>query len=236
MRPTHANTLAIIPLRGGSKGLPGKNVRPLAGKPLYRHALDAAQAAGIESVWITTDIESVLATDFDAGVKAIRRPDALATDTATMAEVLLHTLVQPGAAGKTVILLQATSPLRRGEHVAEALQLFARGQHDMVMSVTPTDAGILKYGMVKDGSFVPVNDIHHVFANRQQLPPVYRPNGAIYIFTADWFIRNKGFSTRSIGAYVMRGEDSLDIDNASDFAHCEQILLQRQAAAMSQGD
>jgi N-acylneuraminate cytidylyltransferase len=230
LSPTHANTIAIIPLRGGSRGLPGKNIRPLAGKLLYRYALDAARAAGIESTWISTDIESVLATDHGAGTRLIRRPVELATDTTTMAEVLLQLLRDPAAAGKTVVLLQATSPLRRGEHVAEALQLFERGKHEMVMSVTPADAGILKYGLVKDGSFVPVNDIHHVFANRQQLPPVFRPNGAIYVFKADWFRRNKGFSTTAIGAYVMSIDDSLDIDNASDFARCEQLLLQRQTA------
>ena len=222
------DTLAIVPLRGGSKGLPGKNTRLLAGQPLYRYALDAAREAGIASVVISTDIEAVLATDHGTGVRAVRRPAELATDTTPMNAVLLHLLAQPEMKAGTVVLLQATSPLRRGEHIEAALDLYATGKHELVMSVVATDAGILKYGFVESGSFVPVNDVNYVFSNRQQLPPVYRPNGAIYVFDAQWFLQSGGFATGKIGAYVMTTDDSHDIDNADDFARCEQLLLARR--------
>ena len=123
--PTPAWT-AVIPLRAGSKGLPSKNIRPLAGKPLYRHAVDQALQAGAQRVVITTDIPEVLWAELPTQVTLVERPPELAGDTVPMAPVLQHALHTADCHG-TVVLLQATSPLRLTRDIEAALEA-TRGQ------------------------------------------------------------------------------------------------------------
>lgn len=213
--------IAIVPVRGGSKGLPGKNIRPLAGKPLYRHAVDQGLEAGAE-VLISTDIEEILAQDHGKGVSAIRRPAELAGDTVPMDPVLIHALRGRGEA--MVVLLQATSPLRRAGDIAAALEVYRTGRFDLVLSVTPTPASILKYGLREGDRFVPVAKPDYCFMNRQQLPAVFRPNGAVYVFDAGWLRANGGLATDRIGMVEMPADRSLDIDTLEDFERVEAVL------------
>ena len=215
---------AVIPLRGGSKGLPGKNTRLLAGKPLYRHAVDVALAAGASRVLISTDIEEVLTAQLPAGVQALLRPPELCGDTVPMAPVLVHALQTTQVQGP-VVLLQATSPLRQVADVQAALDRLASGAFDLVMSVTEADRGVLKWGQLQaDGRFAPLSSPEHCFANRQSLPPVYKPNGAVYAMQAGWFVAQHSFVSEHIGTVVMPPERSHDIDNLSDFERCEALL------------
>jgi N-acylneuraminate cytidylyltransferase len=215
---------AVIPLRGGSKGLPGKNTRPLAGKPLYRHAVDVALAAGASRVLISTDLTEVLNATHPPAVQALPRPAELCGDTVPMAPVLLHAL-QTGQVTGAVVLLQATSPLRQVADVRAALQRLISGEFELVMSVTEADRGVLKWGQVQDdGRFVPLSRPEHCFANRQSLPPVYKPNGAVYAMQAEWFMANQGFVSERIGTVVMPPERSHDIDNLADFERCDALL------------
>jgi CMP-N-acetylneuraminic acid synthetase len=220
---SHAWT-ALIPLRAGSKGLPGKNVRHLAGKPLYQYAIDAAHLAGARCCYVTTDIAEVLSTQFTTPVALIQRPSHLQSDDVPMAPVLIHAIEQSGITG-TVVLLQATSPMRTAQHIQSALAEFATSAHHLVMSVTSADSSVLKWGFLSDGTFKSLADPAFCFSNRQQLPQVYRPNGAIYVFDAQWFVRNQGFITDKIGAFKMSASDSLDIDTLEDFERCERALL-----------
>lgn len=215
---------AVIPLRGGSKGLPGKNTRLLAGKPLYRHAIDLALAAGASRVLISTDIREVLTAELPHTVQALQRPCELCGDTVPMAPVLVHALQTAQVQGP-VVLLQATSPLRQVADVQVALQRLATCAFDLVMSVTDAERSVLKWGQVQpDGRFVPLSSPEHCFANRQSLPPVYKPNGAVYAMNASWFIEQNSFVTERIGTVVMPPERSHDIDNLSDFELCESLL------------
>ena len=101
---------------------------------------------------------------------------------------------------------------------------FREGGVDLVMSVTEADAGVLKYGTLDGGRFVPMRDAAHCFSNRQSLPQVWRPNGAVYVFARDWFLENGGFETDRIGAWPMPAARSADIDSAEDFARAEAAL------------
>jgi N-acylneuraminate cytidylyltransferase len=93
------------------------------------------------------------------------------------------------------------------------------------MSVTDADRSVLKWGQVmNDGRFVPLSKPEHCFANRQSLPPVYKPNGAVYAMDAQWFIEQKSFVSERIGTVVMPAERSFDIDNMNDFELCEALL------------
>ena len=218
----------MIPLRAGSKGLPGKNTRLLAGKPLFMHAVDLALDAGAQRVLITTDIEQVLNATLPAGVSVVRRPADLCGDTVPMAPVLLHAL-GAGQVSGPVVLLQATSPLRQVVDVQAALQRLASGAFDLVMSVTEADRGVLKWGrLADDGRYLPLSSPEHCFANRQSLPAVVKPNGAVYAMQAEWFVANQGFVSERIGTVVMPEARSLDIDQLADFERCEAMLLNHE--------
>jgi N-acylneuraminate cytidylyltransferase len=223
MTPLRSPWTAVIPLRAGSKGLPGKNTRLLAGKPLYRHAVDVALAAGAARVILTTDIPDVLSGALPAGVLTLQRPADLCGDEVPMAPVLVHAL-QAAACEGTVVLLQATSPMRRATDIQAALDVFATGQHDLVMSVTEADRSVLKWGRIDGDRFVPLSDPAHCFSNRQSLPPVVRPNGAVYVMQAQWFLDRGSFVSERIGVVQMSAESSQDIDTLADFERCEAAL------------
>lgn len=215
---------AFIPLRGGSKGLPGKNTRLLAGKPLYRHAVDLALSAGASRVLISTDIPEVLSADLPPTVQILQRPFALCGDTVPMTQVMVHALQAAQVQG-TVVLLQATSPLRQVADVQTALQRLTSGDFDLVMSVTDAEPTVLKWGQVQpDGRFVPLSRTEYCFANRQSLPPVYKPNGAVYVMEASWFMDQQSFVSERIGTVIMSPERSFDIDNIEDFERCAALL------------
>lgn len=224
--PPAAN-VAIVPLRSGSKGLPGKNLRPLLGRPLYRHTLDQALAAGLDAVVITTDIEEVLGADHPPEVTVHQRPAELCADETPMAHVLTDALQLGVFDDATVVLLQATSPLRRAGDIRRALERHGKGDFDLVMSVTSADPGALKCGTLAGDRFVPLRSSRDTFANRQSLPSVVRPNGAIYVFGAAWYRTQADLATDNIGVLKVDPETSADIDSLEDFNYCARVLAQR---------
>ena len=227
MRSQPANTVAILPLRNGSKGLPRKNLRLLSGKPLYQHTLDQAVRT-IGQCLITTDIPEIISADTPNAATVIQRPLELAEDITPMTPVLFHLFEHLQQAclklPDVAVLLQATSPLRSDDDIREAISLYAKGDFDLVMSVTRSDSTLLKHGILDDGKFIPVSDPAHCFANRQQLPKTVRPNGAIYVFSPKTFLRNGGFASANIGAMEMPENRSIDIDNSADLIHAETII------------
>lgn len=230
MPQTKPSWTAVIPVRAGSKGLPHKNTRLLAGKPLYRHAIDQALAAGAHRVVVTTDIPEILNAQLPAMVTVIERPQELGGDTVPMAPVLAHALSAAGCSG-TVVLLQATSPLREVTHIAAALDVFRPGYFELVLSVTAAERSVLKWGVLRGNRFQPVSDPAYCFANRQSLPPVVRPNGAVYVVDADWFVARGSFVSDRMGVIEMSADQSQDIDTLADFEHCERVLMARPGAS-----
>ena len=218
---------AIIPLRKGSKGLPGKNIRLLNGKALYLYTLDQAIASGADKIVISTDIPEVIAGNHPDCVIVLPRPLNLCSDTTTMAPVLLHAIQACDLIGN-IVLMQVTSPLRRVEHLEEALKMYASGRFDLVMSVAQADSVVLKWGTLNGDLFEPLRDSSYSFTNRQLLPEVVKPNGAVYVLGAEWFLNGKSFVSDRIGVIRMSAEDSCDIDTLNDFNACEKLLLQRQ--------
>jgi CMP-N-acetylneuraminic acid synthetase len=197
---------------------------------LYLYAVHAALAAGATRIVITTDIPEVLAATHHDTVECVVRPPHLCGDTVDMAAVLLD-LIKTADLKGTLALLQATSPLRTATHIQAGLDLFNSQAYELVMGVTPAERSILKWGFIQNNQFVPVSNPNYCFSNRQQLPDVVRPNGALYIFDSDWFLHNGGFAGNTptkIGALNMNAEDSLDIDNADDFLACAAALLNQQ--------
>ena len=217
---------ALIPLRAGSKGLPGKNIRLLAGLPLFQHAVDVALSAGAPRVVISTDIEPLLEAQFPPPVETIRRPASLCSDQSPMAPVVVHAIEAARITGP-VVLLQATSPLRVAADIEAALRRFTSGAFELVMSVCAADSSVLKWGRISEERFVALGDPEHCFSNRQSLPPVVRPNGAIYVMDAAWVAARGRFATERIGVIQMPVERSIDIDSASDLERAEHLLAAR---------
>lgn len=218
--------IALVPVRAGSKGLPGKNLRPFAGVPLWRRAVDQGLAAGASEVVVSTDIPALLSLPPEPGLRILPRPAELAGDAVPMDPVIAHALSAMPTPAR-VLLLQATSPLRELQDIAAALALHATGGWDLVMTVSPADPGVLKWGFVTDGRFRALVDPAHPFTNRQALPPVWRPNGAAYVFDAEDFRSRGGLACDRVGAVKMPAARALDIDDAADFACAEAAFAAR---------
>ena len=141
-----------------------------------------------------------------------------------MAAVLLDFLPKAGLNDGTLVLLQPTSPLRRPETIRQGLQLYANSGASMVMSVSPAERGVLKWGLLDGQRFVPLVKPEYCFANRQSLPDVVRPNGALYIFDAGRFLADGDYAPEAIHVLPIPEDEAQDIDTAADLARCSAIL------------
>ena len=218
-------TFAIVPLRNDSKGLPGKNIREFCGKPLFYRAVEQGLKVADECI-VTTDIEEILMGRLPVPneVKLKKRPKNLATDTASMESVIQDVLVNLDLKDSTIILLQATSPLRTETDIQSALNLFLHKKFDIVFTICRSNSSILKNGFLEGNEFSAISKFEHLFQNRQQLPETYKPNGAVYVFEGEQFLDNKGFKFKSPGGVIMPEERSFDIDTITDFKKAERIF------------
>ena len=216
--------ISIIPIRAGSKGLISKNSLLINAKPLYMYTLEKA-LNHTERCIISTDIDSVLHKEFPENVKIVRRSKHLANDNTPLSDVLTD-LFQSFEFGEYIaVLLQATSPLRSDEDIDNAIKMYESNQYSMVMSIEAKDSKILKYGLIKDDIYKPIQGDSSVFMNRQDLPKVYGPNGAIYIFSIKDYLINNIYPTSRIGAYLMPESRSIDIDCQRDFEIVSKIIM-----------
>lgn len=225
------NTLYVIPARGGSKGIPGKNIKPLAGKPLICYAIDTArELAGDDDICITTDDDKILKTVKDYGMKVpFKRPAKLAGDKAGMNEVLLHALEYYESKGKTydcLVLLQPTSPFRTADHVREAQRLFS-ADVDMVVGVSEAKANPY-FSLCEENArgFLERCKSLGPIAGRQDAPKVYDVNGAVYVINVASLKKQHMQEFARIKKYVMDEISSLDLDTPLDWQFCS-FLIER---------
>ncbi|MBD3842433.1 MAG: acylneuraminate cytidylyltransferase family protein, partial [Campylobacterales bacterium] len=208
--------IAIITARGGSKGLPRKNVLELAGKPLIAHTIDAAlQSKIFEKVIVTTDDQEIKEVSLKYGAEVIDRPDELATDTASSLDVIEHTLLQLKENGEEYshfILLQPTSPLRNAIHIQEAWKKYVQEKASSLVSVTEVEHPPQKMLIEKDGKIEPLTTWEDLTKPRQSLPKAYEPNGAIYICNIEKFLDTKNIFLEPLKIFHMDKKDSTDID------------------------
>jgi CMP-N,N'-diacetyllegionaminic acid synthase len=217
------DVVALVPFRIGSKGLKQKNFRLLNGIPLWERA--ARQGARVCSTVICSSDAADLTLSVNG--KAIRfdqRPTELAQDTSEIRDVIHHLIKKFDLLQSTILLLQPTSPLRSDRSIKEALDLYAHGSWSMVMSVKQVSNKVLKYGFDNNGTFASINEPSYCFANRQELPKVVGPNGAIYIFSAKTFLDSDGFPSENIGIYEMDEIESFDLDTKVDLENVESLL------------
>jgi CMP-N,N'-diacetyllegionaminic acid synthase len=220
--------LVIIPARGGSKGLPGKNIKPLLGKPLIHYTIEAARQVFEDSqIMVSTDDESIKETVEQLGLKVpFIRPSELATDHSTAFEVLMHA-IQYAETNQyypdTLILLQPTSPLRNNIHIKEALQLFQK-EVEMVVSVKETTSN--PYYVLfeeNENGFLDKSKMGN-FTRRQDCPKVWEYNGAIYIIDIQSLKKQNSLNFNKVIKYEMDERSSVDIDTEMDWMIAEYIL------------
>lgn len=220
--------LAVIPARGGSKGIPGKNIKPLNGKPLIYYTIEAARAVFEDhQIIVSTDEQAIIDVVEKTGLKVpFKRPAELATDEAGSYEVILHAMdwyEKQIAKVDAVVLLQSTSPFRTGQHIKEALDLFDDAC-DMVVSVAESKANPY-YTLMEEGSNGWLTrSKQSAFTRRQDCPPVYELNGAVYVINRESLQLKPIHEMQKIRKYVMPAHLSIDLDTPMDWAYAELIL------------
>lgn len=222
-------TLFLITARGGSKGIPGKNIKPFCGKPLICHSIDCARLAGAadEDICLSTDSGEIRKVAVEYGLPVhFLRPAELATDSAGSYEVILHALKEYEKMGKVydrVVLLQPTSPLRRAEDVAGAMALWTPDL-DMVVSVREARTNPYYGAFEADGQgllHISKGDGH--YTRRQDAPKVWEYNGAVYVMSVPSLLRAPLSSFRRIRPYEMPAARSLDLDTPLDWQIAEAL-------------
>jgi CMP-N-acetylneuraminic acid synthetase len=216
--------LGIIPARGGSKGVPRKNVRLLGGKPLICHSIEAAkQAKSVSAFLVSTDDAEIASVSKLAGAEVLNRPSELALDTTPMPEVIQHVLQERGQGVEVILLLQPTCPQRTAEDIDAALALFSEVEVQSVMSVYQVeDHHPGRMYRTEQGRLVPLFP-EWISARRQDLPAIYHRNGAIYACRADHFRRTGFLWDEHPAPYVMPRNRSLNIDDPFDFEIAEYL-------------
>ena len=218
--------LAIIPARGGSKRLPRKNVLKLNGQALISYTIKAGlDSKYIDKVIVTSDDEEILNISSSYGADTIKRPDYLATDTATSFDAIVHT-IKNIKYYDYIILLQATSPLRTSKHLDEAIKLLDEKNADAIVSVSEMEHSPLWSNLLpKDGSMSGFLRDEILNKRSQDLETYFRLNGAIYICKTNKLLKEKTFFLQeNIYAYKMDKEDSIDIDEEIDFKIAGMLL------------
>ena len=221
--------LAIIPARGGSKRLPRKNILDLCGKPLIVWSIEAGlKSKYLNKVVVTSDDEEILQISQNFGATVIKRPDELASDTATTFDAIEHS-IKSLEKYDYVVLLQPTSPLRNKKHIDEAIELLEKKNADAIISVCEVEHSVLWCNTL-DEDLNMSNFLSDEVLNKrsQDLPKYYRLNGAIYICKTEKLLENRGFFIKeNIYAYKMDKKYSVDIDEEIDFIIAKEILKEK---------
>ena len=231
--------LGIIPARGGSKRLPRKNVMPLRGKPVISYTIEAAmEAESLSRVIVTTDDEEIADVARSQGVDIpFVRPASLADDFSTVGDVASHAVSwlaqHEGYEPDIAVVLQPSSPLRTVQHIDEAVALCTDSGSDGCASVCEPDYHPYWMQVIVDGNLRLYEPKGQEYQRKQDLPEVYRPNGAIYVYRPEVLARQADHGRQGlmcltlqhdIKPYIMRREDSANIDTLSDFRMAEFFL------------
>lgn len=231
--------LAVIPARGGSKGIPRKNLAVVDGQPLIAHTIRTAKScSGLTRVIVSTDDDEISAVARQHGAEVpFVRPRKLSTDQAKSADVVLHALntieQEEGRRYDVICLLEPTSPLRTTADVSGALDMLASSGTDAVVSVyrveAPHPIKTLEITGNRLAPFMPNRWKPNL--TRQELPAVYAVNGAVYCVRRDAFVTSGSFWGASAAPYVMPEERSVNIDTLVDLTLAEVLLKRRQPPA-----
>ena len=220
------NILGIIPARGGSKGIPRKNVRLLAGKPLIAHSIEAAKGSKLLTRFlVSTDDPEIAEVSEKWGAPVLERPKQIAEDQTAMSPVVRHALSQCKESVDVILLLQPTSPQRTAEDIDASLRLFDNPAVRSVISaylIEDQHPGRMYY--LKDGFLDPLFPEWIAIKRRQELPAVYQRNGAIFSCRREVFEERELLWDDHPAAYLMPRNRSINIDEPLDLAVAELLM------------
>ena len=216
--------LAVIPARGGSKGIKNKNIKLLNGKPLIQYTIEAAQQSVINDLVVSTDDKSIAKVAQNLGVSVINRPQQLAKDDTPTLPVLQHALHQSGGQFDAVVTLQPTSPFRTANHINEAIQLFESSNGaDSLVSVVKVPHNMVPESIMAIENGELVNYIESTPLRRQDKPTYYARNGAAIYITKIKQLKLSVFGGEIL-PYKMSKIDSFDIDDEDDWQIIEALI------------
>ena len=233
--------LVVIPARGGSKGIPKKNIRNLNGKPLIAYTLEVAKEAlakGIVSrVLVSTDSEEIADISRNYGVDVpFMRSEALAGDEAKTVDVMLEVvdkLEQAKEYYNTLITLQPTSPQRLYADLEEAVNVYNQCNNDSLISVyEDPKANGYNYYTSQNGVGIPQKELHNKGVRRQDMPEIYVRNGAIYITDIEMMKKEKVIIGNNPQLFIMPKERSVDLDSMEDFAYLEWLMQYKKESGV----
>jgi CMP-N,N'-diacetyllegionaminic acid synthase len=220
------DVVAIVPARGGSKGLLKKNIALLNGKPLIEYTLDLAlNSSYIDKVIVSTDDLDIEKISINFGALIIRRPSILATDNASTLDTIRHSIEKTASINdKTIIIvLQPTSPLREQRHIIDALELFTNN-FTSVVSVCEAEHTPYKMYKINDERLVDFVSQDWRGIPRQKIPKVFRENGSIYVTSAYHIMKLNSLRGDKPRPYIMENHFSIDIDTKNDISLLEFML------------
>ena len=213
-------TIAIIPARGGSKRLPGKNIKLLGRIPLLAHSiLYAKQHDFINEVYVSTDDEAIKQVALQYGALVIDRPQQISGDLEPTVSALKHVLENIEGVVENVILLQATNPLRPQNLLKEAFTIFQEKQVDSLFTVSRSHH---KLGKIVNNAFIPYN--YEVGQRSQDLEPLYYENGLLYIAKASVILNNEIITKEAFPLELNHPFATIDIDTQEDFDYAEYLV------------
>lgn len=222
-------TVAFIPARGGSKGVPGKNIKPFMGKPLLIHSIEfALNSENVSGVYVSTDDSEIAAIARQSGAEIIDRPAEIAGDKATTESAVKHGIEWMDKNGENpdiMVLLQATSPLRPADSLNQALEKFEKYHLDSLLTISPTH----RFFWHVDGENAVAEYDYLNRPRRQDMTEKdirYVENGSFYIFTVEHFKKIGNRLGGKIGYQVLPEEYAAEIDTLLDFEYLEKIATQ----------
>ena len=220
--------LVIVPARAGSKGIPFKNLLEIDGKSLIGHAITVALDSNLNiDVVLSSESDQILKEGLKYGARLHKRPEHLATDSATTVSVVEDVLKDIKYIPDLVIVLQPTSPFRTKDNVIEAVQLVKNNDCDSLVSVCETDNKILKAFHIDNNGYAKgIFTNEAPFMPRQSLPKIYKSNGAIFIVKPSVIQTHKRLYGEKLITYIMSKETSLDIDSVEDLRGFDHKLFE----------
>lgn len=223
--------IGLIPARGGSKGIPGKNIASCGGRPLLAYTAESAlKAAHLDRVILSTDDDAIAATGVALGLEVpFMRPSEFSGDTASSLSVIVHALdwlEQEGEAVDAIVLLQPTSPLRTAKHVDEAINRFRDSRADTLVSVVEVPHRFHPESLmrIEGGALLPLKASGEMILRRQDMPALYARNGPAILILTPAQVRSGNLYGEGTVAYEMSAADSLDIDTPADLALADWLL------------
>ena len=219
----YINIIAIIPARGGSKGIPGKNIKNFEGKPMISHSIEYAKDSKlIHEVYVSTDDTQIAHISRTAGARIITRPPELATDTSTTESAIKHALNNIDNLPDIIILLQPTSPLRPKKSLDAIINKFIDGEYDSLLSLSPSNNFFWKINSTELKA-------EYDYLNRKRRQDInedekkYFENGSVYVFTREHFELTNNRLGGKIGHVIFPEEYGFEIDVPKDLIILEQL-------------